>query len=173
NLGLGEGAPIIGSPFAWPSTKMPNEVFSSMAGMTFLKMNGATFSATTYPKLALLYPDLKLPDLRGEFIRGWDDGRGVDTGRTLLSAQSGMSYDHRHYMPTTSGSGGDGLMTAIFHDNTTAIDYHIEGTNEYNQNPSSGTTLQTYTAKAYSGSSKFGDESRPRNIAFNYILRAV
>ncbi|MCT4709027.1 phage tail protein, partial [Enterobacteriaceae bacterium H11S18] len=42
NLGLGEGAPIIGSPFAWPSTKMPNEVFSSMAGMTFLKMNGAT-----------------------------------------------------------------------------------------------------------------------------------
>jgi microcystin-dependent protein len=32
-----------------------------------------------------------LPDLRGEFIRGWDHGRGIDTGRTLGSAQTGSS----------------------------------------------------------------------------------
>ena len=41
-----------------------------------------------YPKLAKAYPTNKLPDLRGEFIRGWDDGRGIDNRRNLLSAQS-------------------------------------------------------------------------------------
>nr|WP_267239303.1 phage tail protein [Pantoea ananatis] len=45
----------------------------------WLKCNGAAFSAADYPLLAKAYPSLKLPDLRGEFIRGWDDGRGVDT----------------------------------------------------------------------------------------------
>ncbi|EPU2804899.1 phage tail protein, partial [Escherichia coli] len=49
--------------------------------------NGAPFSAQEYPELAKAYPTNKLPDLRGEFIRGWDDGRGVDTGRGILSAQ--------------------------------------------------------------------------------------
>ncbi|MDI5035967.1 YcjX family protein, partial [Salmonella enterica subsp. enterica serovar Montevideo] len=38
----------------------------------------------------------KLPDLRGEFIRGWDDGRGIDAGRVLLSIQAGMLEKHRH-----------------------------------------------------------------------------
>ncbi|RAH29120.1 phage tail protein, partial [Pantoea agglomerans] len=42
NLGLGEGAPVIGSPFPWPHTKMPDELFPSMAGMVFLKSNGAS-----------------------------------------------------------------------------------------------------------------------------------
>ncbi|GHK49937.1 hypothetical protein ECZU08_55330 [Escherichia coli] len=34
-------------------------------------------------------PTLRLPDLRGEFIRGWDDGRKIDEGRKLLSWQKG------------------------------------------------------------------------------------
>jgi len=33
----------------------------------------------------------KLPDLRGEFVRGWDDGREVDKGRTLGSKQKGTA----------------------------------------------------------------------------------
>ncbi len=42
-----------------------------------------------YPNLAKAYPANKLPDLRGEFIRGWDDGRGIDAGREILSFQEG------------------------------------------------------------------------------------
>ncbi|UGF32101.1 hypothetical protein LQQ80_25935 (plasmid) [Escherichia coli] len=38
------------------------------------------FLLKMYPNLAKAYPTNKLPDLRGEFIRGWDDGRGVDAG---------------------------------------------------------------------------------------------
>ncbi len=73
NLGLGAGSALpVGVPVPWPLATAP-------AG--WLKCNGAAFTATQYPKLAQAYPALKLPDLRGEFIRGWDDGRGVDTGR--------------------------------------------------------------------------------------------
>ncbi|HGD8525307.1 TPA: phage tail protein, partial [Escherichia coli] len=80
NLGLGEGSALpVGVPVPWPSATPPTG---------WLKCNGAAFSAEEYPELAKAYPTNKLPDLRGEFIRGWDDGRGVDSGRALLSAQS-------------------------------------------------------------------------------------
>ncbi|HHL4699576.1 TPA: hypothetical protein ACQ72S_004238, partial [Escherichia coli] len=81
NLGLGAGAPAIGIPFFWPSAAMPNTVMPEWSDMVFLKFNGATFSAATYPKLALVFPGLVLTEARGEFLRIWDDGRGVDAGR--------------------------------------------------------------------------------------------
>ncbi|WP_282748908.1 phage tail protein, partial [Hafnia paralvei] len=78
-LGLGEGSALpVGVPVPWPSATPPTG---------WIKCNGAPFYAKEYPELAKVYPALKLPDLRGEFIRGWDDGRGVDTGRGILSAQ--------------------------------------------------------------------------------------
>lgn len=153
-----------GFPLPWPSATPPTG---------WLKCNGAAFDKAKYPKLAAVYSSGSLPDLRGEFLRGWDDGRGVDSSRSLLSAQSGLSYDHRHFMPTSSGSGGDGLMTAVFTDNNSAMSYYPSGTNEYNFNPSTGTVLQTYTAKSSGYYDKFGDENRPRNVAFNYIVRAA
>ena len=94
NLGLGEGAPAIGVPFFWPSAAMPNTVIDSWSSMVFLKFNGAKFSATDYPVLAKVFPALALPDARGDFIRIWDDGRGIDVGRTLLSGQSHTIMDH-------------------------------------------------------------------------------
>ncbi|STI31746.1 variable tail fiber protein [Escherichia coli] len=70
-LGLGEGSALpVGVPVPWPSATPPTG---------WLKCNGAAFSAEEYPELAKAYPTNKLPDLRGEFIRGWDDGRGVDS----------------------------------------------------------------------------------------------
>ncbi|HHG3638279.1 TPA: tail fiber protein, partial [Escherichia coli] len=78
-LGLGEGSALpVGVPVPWPSATPPTG---------WLKCNGAAFSAEEYPELAKAYPTNKLPDLRGEFIRGWDDGRSADAGRTILSAQ--------------------------------------------------------------------------------------
>ena len=162
---MGDGSALpVGVPVPWPSATPP---------VGWLKCNGAAFTAVQYPRLALAYPSLKLPDLRGEFIRGWDDGRGVDAGRGLMSAQGGMSFDHRHWLPTTNGSGGDGVMTAVFIDGNSAMAYYPDGTNEYNPNPSTGTLMQTYSAKAAYGSGMFGNETRPRNIAFNYIVRAA
>ncbi|SUG72222.1 phage tail fiber protein [Salmonella enterica subsp. enterica] len=79
NLGLGAGSALpVGVPVPWPLAAAPDG---------WLKCNGAAFTAAQYPKLALAYPALKVPDLRGEFIRGWDDGRGVDSGRAIASSQ--------------------------------------------------------------------------------------
>lgn len=57
----------------------------------WLKANGAEVSRSTYADLFFAIgttfgagngsTTFNLPDLRGEFIRGWDDGRGVDSGR--------------------------------------------------------------------------------------------
>ncbi|HIF6283299.1 TPA: phage tail protein [Enterobacter asburiae] len=87
-LGLGAGSPAVGIPFFWPHTQMPNNLVDDWNQMTFLKMNGSSFTATAYPILAKIWPGLTLPDFRGEFVRIWDDGRGVDSGRNLLTAQS-------------------------------------------------------------------------------------
>ncbi|HGB9521209.1 TPA: phage tail protein, partial [Escherichia coli] len=96
NLGLGEGSALpVGVPVPWPSATPPTG---------WLKCNGAAFSAEEYPELAKAYPTNKLPDLRGEFIRGWDDGRGIDGWRILLSCQSFAFQDHAHALPTGVGN---------------------------------------------------------------------
>jgi len=68
---------------------------SSTPPVGYLKANGATLSTSTYAALfaAIGYTyggagaAFNLPDLRGQFPRGWDDGRGLDTGRAFGSAQ--------------------------------------------------------------------------------------
>ncbi|HIF4665127.1 TPA: phage tail protein [Citrobacter koseri] len=163
-LGLGDGSALpVGVPVPWPLATPPTG---------WLKYNGAAFDKLKFPKLAAVYPGGGLPDLRGYFVRGWDDGRGIDTSRALLSLQASMSHDHYHVLPTTQGTGGDGLMSAIFRDYTDALSYYPDGTNDYNPTPSTGTVLRTYTAKASFGAI-LGNESRPGNIAFNYIVRAA
>lgn len=137
NLGLGEGSLIpIGVPLPYPLATPP-------AG--FLKVNGSSFSTATYPKLALAYPSGVLPDLRGEFIRGFDDGRGVRADQNLLGWQGGGIQSHNH-----------GLSN-----------FEIRGI-------TGGPTSGWFTSvNGLSTSNSGGDETRPRNIAFNYIVRAI
>lgn len=157
NLGLGAGAPAIGIPFFWPSAAMPNTVMPEWSDMVFLKFNGATFSAATYPKLALVFPGLVLTEARGEFLRIWDDGRGVDAGRGLLSAQGHTYQSHSHRLLMSAGSAGTS--------NVIGIDSSLNGTFTYNINQPDGGRLQAIE--------NAGDtETRPRNIAFNFLVRA-
>ncbi|QIG15887.1 phage tail protein [Escherichia coli] len=157
-LGLGEGAPAIGVPFFWPSAAMPDTVIESWSGMVFLKFNGAKFSATDYPVLAKVFPSLVLPEARGDFIRIWDDGRGVDSGRGLLSTQSDLmkQFTLQYYGP----SAGTGTRTVF------ALQSNANGiyTSGISQNDGSG------TAAAFNVPG--GTETRPRNIAFNFLVRA-
>lgn len=70
---------------------------SPILPVRYLKMNGAAISRITYDDLFAVIGTIygagngsttfNLPDARGEFFRGWDDGRGVDSGRALGSAQ--------------------------------------------------------------------------------------
>ncbi|HDP9969469.1 TPA: phage tail protein [Escherichia coli] len=177
NLGLGEGAPAIGVPFFWPSAAMPNTVIDSWSSMVFLKFNGAKFSATDYPVLAKVFPALALPDARGDFIRIWDDGRGIDVGRTLLSGQSHTIMDHAHNMELWTGDGlaagsaREGVNPGIL---ATYGDGGIVKTDEPGLKvPSSLRALSSRSVKRYGEiSGHVGTETRPRNIAFNFLVRA-
>lgn len=74
------------------------------APVGWLKANGAEVSRTTYANLFAAIgthygagngsTTFNLPDLRGEFLRGLDDGRGVDTGRQIGSWQIGTPVSH-------------------------------------------------------------------------------
>ena len=151
NVGLGEGSALpVGVPVPWPSATPPTG---------WLKCNGAAFSAVEYPKLAKAYPTNKLPDLRGEFIRGWDDGRGIDTGRALLNIQSDdiKKFELKYFGP----GGGPGTATVF------ALQNGVSGIYTTGINQEGGST----TANAFQIPG--GLETRPRNIAFNYIVRAA
>ncbi|HCN8091016.1 TPA: phage tail protein [Escherichia coli] len=169
-LGLGEGSALpVGVAVPWPSATLP-------AG--WLKCNGAAFSSEMYPKLAKAYPANKLPDLRGEFIRGWDDGRGVDAGRALLNWQPHTILDHAHYMELWTGDGlaagsaREGVNPGIL---ATYGDGGIVKTDEPGLKvPSSLRAISSRNVKRFGEiSGNVGTETRPRNVAFNYIVRAA
>lgn len=159
NLGLGEGSALpVGVPIPWPSATPPTG---------WLKCNGAAFAASQYPKLALAYPTLKLPDLRGEFIRGWDDGRGVDSGRSLLSAQG----DAIQNIVGTLG------RTQLFQDTMYTGPFNqIDQLGSVGLSPAPGPGVG-YGACNWSFDAsravRTATETRARNIAFNYIVRAA
>ncbi|WII77336.1 phage tail protein [Citrobacter portucalensis] len=165
-LGLGEGSALpVGVPVPWPSATPPTG---------WLKCNGAPFSAEEYPKLAKAYPKLKLPDLRGEFIRGWDDGRGVDSARLLLSSQAASILEHNHEM---HGWTGNPLMARDVYSSGSsvfAVQLSIgDGGLLYSWKDGSGTTNDSKRMDRTNHVSSGAGDGSPRNIAFNYIVRAA
>jgi len=116
----------------------------------WLKANGALVSRTTYASLFAVIgttygagdssTTFALPDMRGEFPRGWDDGRSIDSGRVFGSAQSGEIQSHTH----TTNAGSDGVGQSPL--NRVAM-----GAN----NIVTGPTIQATG----------GTETRPRNVA--------
>ncbi|EIW6479322.1 phage tail protein [Escherichia coli] len=168
-LGLGEGSALpVGVPVPWPSATPPTG---------WLKCNGAAFSAEEYPELAKAYPTNKLPDLRGEFIRGWDDGRGVDSGRTILNSQGDAirnitgTIGARHEISALyffgNGSG------AFFGNDEGMYDSVVIKAESTGKSSVSITDRHIYANLDVSRVVPTATENRPRNIAFNYIVRAA
>ena len=132
--------PILFAPIPYPKATPPEG---------FLLMNGQSITQAQYPILFSLYGS-NLPDMRGMFIRGWDNGRGYDSGRSLLSGQWDSFQAHSHNIVNIAGS--DGL-------------------------PDTGVTVGEYVGDAslndtYRTTTIGGPETRPKNIAFNYIVKA-
>jgi microcystin-dependent protein len=135
-------------------------VASTIAPDGYLECNGAAISRTTY---SILFSGIgtvfgigngtttfNIPDLRGEFIRGWDNGRGIDSSRVFGSAQSSQLGAHSHEIGEvvsrinnqgTAGGGGQSVATGW--DNFTLTNTGSTG----------------------------GSETRPRNIALMYCIK--
>lgn len=144
----------VGVPLPWPTETAPSG---------WLICNGQTFNKTIYPQLAIAYPSGALPDLRGEFIRGWDDGRGVDAGRTLLSAQS----DAIRNITGSIQNMAHGLTASV-----TATGVFTQQNGGYTGNATGSGRTDIVLLDA-SKQVPTANENRPRNIAFNYIVRAA
>lgn len=151
--GVGGSSLPVGSIVPFPKGTVPPG---------FLELDGSVQSIATYPDLSAYLGTtynkgdegagfFRLPDSRGEFLRGWDHGRGVDAGRALGSWQDEAFKRHKHDAP---GWG----------------------------NSSSDSTGGTYFVTADSGGSYTGDistmresggtETRPRNIAMMWCIKA-
>ncbi|OZO56376.1 phage tail protein, partial [Escherichia coli] len=164
NLGLGEDSALpVGAPVPWPLATPPTG---------WLKCNGSSFSLTSYPALASVFPSGVLPDLRGEFIRGWDDGRKVDDGRGLLSLQGDASRN----ITGTVEARTENTIGRFFSSNPQGVFSTSGEGGEYAIATSSAPTPSDRLSTLNLDISKqvpTANEFRPRNIAFNYIVRAA
>jgi microcystin-dependent protein len=121
----------------------------------WLECDGSTVSRTTYADLFSAIgttfgagngsTTFAIPDLRGEFLRGWDNGRGIDASRAFGSAQGDAFKSHNHTIERFSSVGG-------------SVSSRVASAN-------SGQSSTQSTLN--SG----GNETRPRNIALMYCVK--
>ena len=104
-----------------------------------------------------------LPDLRGEFVRGWDNGRGVDPGRQLGTNQDSANKSHTHGI---SDPGHRHSVNVLSDANTPGVDG--PGDNNDGSNVDKNTTTVT---TGISINSAGGSEARPRNVTVMYIIK--
>lgn len=145
----------------------------------YLKENGAAYSRTVYAKLFAKIgttfgagdgsTTFNVPDTRAEFIRGLDDGRGIDVGRVLGVAQGSQNKSHTHTGSTnTTGNHSHSLPSiSSYHSYGSSI-FSIAGfssTGTYNTS-SAGNHSHTLTINAEGGS-----EARPRNQAKLFCIK--
>ncbi|PYY72204.1 hypothetical protein CRX42_02345 [Pseudomonas jessenii] len=151
---------------------------SGVPSMGWLKCNGALLVRASYPRLFAMIGtahntggetslQFRLPDFRGEFLRGFDDGRGVDISRVFGSFQGYMVEGHNHYLPTSSGTPGEGYGI-----DDTAFTKCLP-----NQVPVVPVPSTTYPNPLYENPSltgsmgSFGTETRPRNKVVSYWIK--
>ncbi|TNH42640.1 phage tail protein [Photorhabdus luminescens] len=151
----------VGSPIPWPLLTPP---------FGYFVCNGSPFNKLQYPKLAEAYPSGRLPDLRGEFIRGWDDNRGVDGGRGLLSWQGDAIRNITGSTQAIHAQMGGAPQTPIVNGVMASSRYATADTRSANGGSS---TDLTYFDIDASRQVPTANENRPRNVAFNYIVRAA
>lgn len=188
-LSSGDQLPV-GSILHFPGTTAPTG---------WLKANGALISRATFfnlwavaqasgnlvPEAAWLAANgpigafsqgdgsttFRIPDLRGEFIRGFDDGRGADAGRGIGTVQNGQllshghavsDVGHQHWSGVNNGGGGDyyGASAPANPTNSATARYSLIGGLTSNTSHLTS-TQQTGITIANTG----GAENRPRNIA--------
>lgn len=165
-----DGTPVGRSVYEHRATPRPG----------YIKKNGALLNRSEYPRLwryaqesGLLVTEaqwsagmigcfsigngsttFRIPEGRGEIDRGWDDGRGVDNGRTNGSWQGTAVQQHLHYLPTSSGDAG----------NEPGISDSSIKRCKTNYNPWDGDNTVAVTA-ANGPTGTFANETRMRNVA--------
>ena len=144
------GGRLVGEIIAYPNATIPDG---------WLECNGQSTSG--YSALAAVC-GANVPDLRGEFIRGFDNGKGTDSGRTLLSTQAAAFASHTHTLTDPGHS----------HTETRAVSRTVSDGGVNGAQVASLSSPQTSTeTTGITIGSEGGTETRPRNIALIYIIK--
>jgi microcystin-dependent protein len=157
----------VGTMVAFPKAAVPPG---------FLEIDGSVQSIATYPDLFAYLGtsfnqgsegtgNFRLPESRGEFLRGWDHGRGVDGGRAIGSWQKGTMVT-----ADVTGSVDGRAVVGLGQDVATPLAaYGIDAAN-----------IADYPASIYVGgatavqatSSQYVGTTRPRNLAVMWCIKA-
>ena len=163
----------------------------------YLECNGAAVSRSTYAVLFAVIgtaygtgngsSTFNLPDLRGEFVRGFDNGRGVDNGRSIASSQSSQFGQHNHSVSASSSTSvtDPGHFHNLLYDNGSFGGSSGAVTPRGSSTPSNpgisnristkttGISVSTSTSISQSnrGGTSNSSETRPRSIAMMYVIK--
>ena len=135
------------------------------APIGFIVLRGQIITATQYPKLFERYGS-RLPDMRAQTIRGWDNGRGIDFGRTLLSEQGdairNITGQFKASLAGYSGNGDPQTGGAFSATERASSAFGGSGGDDWARIYKFDSSRVVPTAH----------ENRVKNIAFNYIVKA-
>lgn len=166
----------------------------------WLECDGATVNRSDYPDLVTYLagaaaPTATLPDLRGEFVRGWDHGRGLDAGRALMTVQANQMLSHTHaasaaaagshtHTGATDPGGSHTHIISVVNPPGTTGTYFGSGGGGDRKIPAAdtyGAGAHSHTGSlAWAGdhshtvaiSASGGAEFRPRNLSVIFAIRA-
>jgi microcystin-dependent protein len=170
------------------NTGVPTGAVQMMATSTvpsgWLECNGAAVSRSTYARLFAVIgttfgagngtTTFNLPDVRGYFMRGWDNGRGVDTGRVFGSNQAAAFASHTHTGTTGVESNG--------HSHTTSTNAYFGANSSGNRGFSSGDSFGGFASfgtgdvsathtHSFTTAATGGTETRPINVALLPVIK--
>ena len=160
------GVPI-GAIIPWTTTTIPDG---------WLECNGQAVSRTGFSELFAKIgttfgagngsTTFNVPDLRGEFIRGWDHGRGVDSGRAFGSGQADIFKAHNHVTDSRFNK-LSARASDINNKHTPGSTDADNPTTEYRVGGIDDSMWASATMKT-----EGGPETRPRNVALMFIIKA-
>ena len=146
----------VGVPLPWPKNAPPSG---------WLECNGSAFDTNKFPALANAYPSGTLPDLRGVFIRGKDNNRGLDPNRSILSYQDDAIRNIWGRFSVIGRAAGAGPIEG---------EGAIQADSRWNAAVKGGDRDDWGRIFSFNASRvvPVAHENRPRNVAFMYIVKA-
>ncbi len=165
---IANGVPA-GSVFTFATSTVPSG---------YLECNGAAVSRSTYASLFSSISTtwgtgdgsstFNLPDLRGQFVRGWDNSAGVDSGRSFASSQTDQNKEHTHSVTDPGHFHTTNVDNSNLFPANGGVTIGFGGAGGY---PATNFGQMSTTTTGISLANQGGTEVRVKNYALMYVIK--